>query len=119
MSIFLQMDDLELCKHSGFRCDFGIRLQDCRAPSPVQFGRDTIALGRRCAATDIFLGAQMVHARARLGLPGRVRFTLGAGGRTDRREWNFTSPPISSGGARAARRKCAVRFADALLVQFK
>src|SRR5207302_5134804 len=119
MSIFEKMAGLELLPRSGFRADRGSVLQIHFHESPVRVGDDAIALGRRRSATEVFLGAALVLARARFDFHDRVRFALGPSRRTDRLKRNYSGPRISSRGARATGRPRIVDLADFVLVQFE
>src|SRR2546430_16771569 len=91
------MARLELRSHSGFRGDFGNRLQVYRSASQSRLSCYSIAVGKRRAATDLLLGTALVSARARPDLSDRVCVALGTSGRADRRGSCVAPQSISAG----------------------
>src|SRR5438034_10482862 len=102
------MARLELRSHSGFRGDFGNRLQVYRSASQSRLSCYSIAVGKRRAATDFLLGTGLVSARARPDLSDRVCVSLGTSGRADRQWWCVTLElfPAGSSGTTLTGRIC-------------
>src|SRR5213596_2219833 len=98
------MARLELRSHSGFRGDFGNRLQVYRSASQSRLSCYSIAVGKRRAATDFLLGTALVSARARPDLSDRVCVAL-------------ESIPAGSSGTTWTGRLCS--SADTLLVRLE
>src|SRR5205823_7484094 len=113
------MARLELRSHSGFRGDFGNRLQVYRSASQSRLSCYSIAVGKRRAASDFLLGSALVSARARPDLSDRVCVALGTSGRADRQRWcvALESIPAGSSGTTWTGRLCS--SADTLLVRLE
>src|SRR5438067_10140237 len=93
------MDGLELWPGSRFRSHLRDRLWIYRSSPKSWLRVHPCALGERRSSTNLFLGPAMVPSRDRPHLFDRVRFALGASGRTDRSKWYFAGKPISTGSS--------------------
>src|SRR5438067_9577483 len=113
------MAGVELRSRSRIRSDFRSCVQLHRSSSRPRIDRYPLALGRRRAAADLFLGTPLVSAQPRADLLHRVRFILGASGWPDRQRRDFTGESIPASGPRTSWTRRILSIADALLVQLE
>src|SRR5439155_3100007 len=113
------MAGVELRSRAQLRSNFRDCLQIHRPQSKSRINSDSIVLGQRCAAADLFLGAAMVSPHAWPHLSHRIRFALGPSRWACWQQRNVAGKSVSDGRSAASRGRRLFSFADTLLVRLE
>src|SRR5580700_3873638 len=113
------MAGVELRSRAWLRSSFRDCLQIHRPQSKPRINIYSIALGKGCAAADVFLGAPLVSPHAWPRLSYRIRFALGPSRWACWQQRNVAGESVSPGGSAATRGRRIFSFADALLVRLE